>query len=134
MGISRIIICNSFFKFSVGDKPIFQCELCPTTCGRKTDLRIHVQKLHTSDKPLKCKRCGKSFPDRYSYKVNTIFFINLFYCFWCLYFYLIFSVIVRYIKNYFFICFYRVVVVVKVRTFQEQKIGSWFIWISFHCS
>lgn len=50
--------------FLVGDKPVFQCELCPTTCGRKTDLRIHVQKLHTSDKPLKCKRCGKTFPDR----------------------------------------------------------------------
>lgn len=54
-----------------GNKPIFQCELCPTTCGRKTDLRIHVQKLHTSDKPLKCKRCGKSFPDRYTYKVHV---------------------------------------------------------------
>ncbi|XP_046734884.1 transcriptional repressor CTCF isoform X7 [Diprion similis] len=50
---------------NVGDKPVFQCELCPTTCGRKTDLRIHVQKLHTSDKPLKCKRCGKTFPDRH---------------------------------------------------------------------
>lgn len=56
---------------SVGDKPVFQCELCPTTCGRKTDLRIHVQKLHTSDTPLKCKRCDKLFPDRYSYKVHS---------------------------------------------------------------
>ncbi|XP_014244316.1 transcriptional repressor CTCFL-like isoform X2 [Cimex lectularius] len=54
-----------------GDKPVYQCELCPATCGRKTDLRIHVQKLHTSDKPLKCKRCGKQFPDRYSYKVHN---------------------------------------------------------------
>ncbi|XP_076334328.1 uncharacterized protein LOC143238200 isoform X1 [Tachypleus tridentatus] len=53
-----------------GNKPVYQCEFCPTTCGRKTDLRIHVQKLHTSDKPLKCKRCGKSFPDRYSLKVH----------------------------------------------------------------
>ncbi|XP_044009322.1 transcriptional repressor CTCF-like isoform X2 [Aphidius gifuensis] len=56
---------------NIGDKPIFQCELCPTTCGRKTDLRIHVQKLHTSDKPLKCKRCGKTFPDRYSFKLHN---------------------------------------------------------------
>lgn len=55
----------------VGDKPIYRCELCPTTCGRKTDLRIHVQKLHTSDKPLKCKRCGKTFPDRYTYKMHN---------------------------------------------------------------
>ncbi|XP_063241559.1 transcriptional repressor CTCFL-like isoform X2 [Bacillus rossius redtenbacheri] len=56
---------------SAGDKPVYPCELCPTTCGRKTDLRIHVQKLHTSDKPLKCKRCGKAFPDRYSYKIHS---------------------------------------------------------------
>ncbi|XP_022653358.1 transcriptional repressor CTCF-like [Varroa jacobsoni] len=54
-----------------GQKPIFQCELCPATCGRKTDLRIHVQKLHTSDRPLKCKRCGKSFADRYTYRVHA---------------------------------------------------------------
>lgn len=54
-----------------GNKPIFHCELCPTTCGRKTDLRIHVQKLHTSEKPLKCRRCGKSFPDRYTYKLHS---------------------------------------------------------------
>lgn len=58
---------------TVGDKPVFHCELCPTTCGRKTDLRIHVQKLHTAEKPLKCKRCGNSFPDRYSYKVIGLF-------------------------------------------------------------
>lgn len=56
---------------SVGEKPVFQCELCPTTCGRKTDLRIHVQKLHSSDEPLKCKRCDNEFPDRYSYKLHT---------------------------------------------------------------
>lgn len=56
---------------SVGDKPVFQCHLCPTTCGRKTDLRIHIQKLHTSDRPLLCKRCGKTFPDRYNYKVHS---------------------------------------------------------------
>ncbi|KAF7992198.1 hypothetical protein HCN44_001523 [Aphidius gifuensis] len=56
---------------NIGDKPVFQCELCPTTCGRKTDLRIHVQKLHTSDKPLKCKRCGKTFPDRYMLKLHN---------------------------------------------------------------
>lgn len=56
---------------NIAAKPVFPCELCPTTCGRKTDLRIHVQKLHTSDKPLKCKRCGKSFPDRYSYKLHN---------------------------------------------------------------
>lgn len=56
---------------SVSEKPVYACELCPAKCGRKTDLRIHVQKLHTSDKPLKCKRCGKSFPDRYSCKIHN---------------------------------------------------------------
>ena len=53
-----------------GDKPVFQCELCPTTCGRKTDLRLHVQKLHTADQPMHCKMCGKSFADRYTLKVS----------------------------------------------------------------
>ncbi|KAL0851884.1 hypothetical protein ABMA28_000177 [Loxostege sticticalis] len=56
---------------NVSEKPVYACELCPAKCGRKTDLRIHVQKLHTSDKPLKCKRCGKSFPDRYSCKIHN---------------------------------------------------------------
>lgn len=56
---------------NVAEKPVYACELCPAKCGRKTDLRIHVQKLHTSDKPLKCRRCGKSFPDRYSCKVHS---------------------------------------------------------------
>ena len=55
-----------------GDKPVYQCELCPTTCGRKTDLRLHVQKLHTSERPMHCKMCGKSFPDRYTLKVHIL--------------------------------------------------------------
>ena len=53
-----------------GDKPVFQCKLCPTTCGRKTDLRIHVQKLHTSEGAVYCKMCEKSFPDRYTLKIH----------------------------------------------------------------
>ena len=56
-----------------GDKPQYQCELCPTTCGRKTDLRLHVQKLHTSEKPMSCKLCEKSFPDRYRHLQNYRF-------------------------------------------------------------
>ncbi|KAL4152777.1 hypothetical protein QTP88_000610 [Uroleucon formosanum] len=55
-----------------GQKPVFKCDICPTTCGRKTDLRIHVQKLHTSDKPIKCKRCGDAFPDRYQFKIHCL--------------------------------------------------------------
>ena len=54
-----------------GNKPAFQCDLCPTTCGRKTDLKIHMQKLHTSERPLCCRKCSKNFPDRYSYKLHT---------------------------------------------------------------
>ena len=49
---------------------MFQCKLCPTTCGRKRDLRNHIQKLHTSERPLHCKMCGKSFHDRYTLKVH----------------------------------------------------------------
>ncbi|XP_022179902.1 transcriptional repressor CTCFL-like isoform X2 [Myzus persicae] len=55
-----------------GAKPVFKCDHCPVTCGRKTDLRIHVQKLHTSDKPILCNRCGKAFPDRYQFKVHCL--------------------------------------------------------------
>jgi len=53
-----------------GKKPVYKCQLCPTTCGRKTDLRVHVQKLHTSEKPLQCKMCDKTFPDRYNLKLH----------------------------------------------------------------
>ncbi|XP_060599079.1 transcriptional repressor CTCF-like isoform X2 [Ruditapes philippinarum] len=53
-----------------GNKPVFQCSLCPTTCGRKTDLKIHMQKLHSTDQPLLCKKCGETFPDRYTFKVH----------------------------------------------------------------
>lgn len=52
----------------MGDKPVFKCEFCPTTCGRKTDLRIHVQKLHTPDATHVCRKCGDVFNDRYSLK------------------------------------------------------------------
>lgn len=55
---------------SVVDKPVFQCTMCPTTCGRKADLRTHVTNMHTSDKPLVCKRCGQELPDRYQYKLH----------------------------------------------------------------
>ena len=61
-----------------GDKPTYQCELCPTTCGRKTDLRLHVQKLHTSEKPMHCKMCGKSFPDRLENKLVNYLRQNIF--------------------------------------------------------
>lgn len=30
-----------------------------------------MQKLHTADKPLRCKRCHAEFPDRYTYKIHA---------------------------------------------------------------
>lgn len=74
-------ICNARFTqsnslkhhrliHSVSEKPVFQCNLCPTTCGRKTDLRLHIKNLHSSEQPLPCKRCGKELPDRYTYKMH----------------------------------------------------------------
>ncbi|XP_017009569.2 transcriptional repressor CTCF [Drosophila takahashii] len=56
---------------SVVDKPVFQCTLCPTTCGRKADLRIHIKHMHTSDQPITCRRCGQQLPDRYQYKLHV---------------------------------------------------------------
>jgi len=68
--MSYVFVCVKAHKLiHTGHKPVFQCELCPTTCGRKTDLKYHVMKLHTSDRPLQCRKCGKAFPDRYTYKV-----------------------------------------------------------------
>ncbi|GFO24255.1 transcriptional repressor ctcf, partial [Plakobranchus ocellatus] len=46
-----------------GNKPVFQCNLCPTTCGRKTDLKIHFNKLHSIGSPLECKKCGEILAD-----------------------------------------------------------------------
>ncbi|KAL3859331.1 hypothetical protein ACJMK2_009556 [Sinanodonta woodiana] len=54
-----------------GNKPIFKCDLCPATCGRKTDLKIHIQKLHISEKPLVCRKCEDVFPDRYTFKLHS---------------------------------------------------------------
>ncbi|GAV05645.1 hypothetical protein RvY_15745 [Ramazzottius varieornatus] len=51
-------------------KPVFQCQFCPTKCSRKTDLKIHVQKLHQSDEPIVCKKCDQTFADRYLYNVH----------------------------------------------------------------
>nr|XP_016924808.2 transcriptional repressor CTCFL [Drosophila suzukii] len=57
---------------SVVDKPVYQCNLCPTTCGRKADLRIHVKHMHTAgDLPITCRRCGQQLPDRYQYKLHV---------------------------------------------------------------
>ena len=59
---------KSHRQIHTGDKPIFQCDFCATTCGRKTDLRLHVQKQHTSAENIHCKICNKGFPDRHSLK------------------------------------------------------------------
>lgn len=56
---------------SVVDKPVFQCNYCPTTCGRKADLRVHIKHMHTSDVPITCRRCGQQLPDRYQYKLHV---------------------------------------------------------------
>ncbi|KAH8270171.1 hypothetical protein KR018_005100 [Drosophila ironensis] len=55
---------------TVVDKPAYQCTYCPTTCGRKADLRIHIKHMHTADKPITCRRCGQQLPDRYQYKLH----------------------------------------------------------------
>ncbi|CAG2248335.1 CTCF [Mytilus edulis] len=73
-GTTRKIIRSNSLKahklIHSGLKPVFQCELCPTTCGRKTDLKIHMMKLHSNDKPVDCKKCGMVFQDRYSFKLH----------------------------------------------------------------
>ncbi|XP_016955831.1 transcriptional repressor CTCF [Drosophila biarmipes] len=57
---------------SVVDKPVYQCNLCPTTCGRKADLRIHINHMHTpGELPITCRRCGQQLADRYQYKLHV---------------------------------------------------------------
>merc|ERR1719357_1278291 len=51
-------------------KPAFQCELCRVTFAREFDMKKHLKKQHMSEKPLRCNKCGKSFPDRYNLKVH----------------------------------------------------------------
>ena len=73
-------ICHSEFTQSnslkehktihTGDEPAYQCKLCPVTFGRKADLRLHMQKPHTSKRPMQCEMCGKRLPDRNALKVH----------------------------------------------------------------
>ena len=70
MHANFVWICNPEWRTFNWANLSFQCELCPTTCGRKTDLRLHVQKLHTAQVPIACKMCGKTFSDRYTLKVH----------------------------------------------------------------
>ena len=61
---------KSHRQIHTNSKPIFQCQFCQTTCGRKTDLRLHIQKQHTSVETIHCKVCGEGFADRYTLKVH----------------------------------------------------------------
>lgn len=55
---------------AVTNKPVYACDLCPAKCGRKTDLRKHIQKLHTAGKFYKYRHCEKHFQDQYSLNIN----------------------------------------------------------------
>ena len=71
----RFTQCNDLKKhrkIHTGDKPIYQCELCSTTCGSIPSLRAHVQKFHFSENPLQCKKCDKYFPDKFTLKAHEI--------------------------------------------------------------
>jgi len=50
--------------------PSYQCKSCPLALGSKHALYKHVQNLHTSEEPIPCKLCGKTFQDRYTLKVH----------------------------------------------------------------
>uniref|UniRef100_A0A8B9JFR1 C2H2-type domain-containing protein n=1 Tax=Astyanax mexicanus TaxID=7994 RepID=A0A8B9JFR1_ASTMX len=42
------------------DKP-HGCPECGKSFKRRTDLRIHLHRIHTGDMPYQCSTCGKSF-------------------------------------------------------------------------
>ena len=60
---------KSHVKIHTNQKEVIPCELCDSTFGRKTDLTIHVGKLHSNTGPHFCQ-CGLQLPDRYSLKIH----------------------------------------------------------------
>jgi len=52
------------------DRPAYECELCQATLTTKAGLRHHVQEFHYSKQHTLCKKCGKSFPDKYTLRVH----------------------------------------------------------------
>jgi len=57
-------------KVHTDHNPSYQCESCPVALGSKWTLYKHVQNLHTSEEPIPCKLCGKTFQDKYTMKVH----------------------------------------------------------------
>ena len=60
---------KSHVKIHTNQKEVIPCSLCDSTFGRKTDLTLHMGKLHSNDGSYFCQ-CGLQLPDRYSLKVH----------------------------------------------------------------
>ncbi|XP_075973597.1 uncharacterized protein LOC142974911 [Anticarsia gemmatalis] len=59
------------YTHNVSERPVFPCELCPMTYGRKWDLRRHIQTQHTTNMLYRCTTCGNIFKDKYSLRVHS---------------------------------------------------------------
>jgi len=63
-------LCTTHRKVHFDRNPSYLCKYCPVTFGTKHALYKHVQNLHTSEEPICCKVCRKTFKDRYCVKVH----------------------------------------------------------------
>jgi hypothetical protein len=50
---------------------VFACPLCPTTCSRRSDLRIHNERMHNAAGQLQCTKCAATFADRFSLREHA---------------------------------------------------------------
>ena len=47
--------------------PKYQCEICGTLLGRKSDLNVHMRKQHSFlEEAIKCRFCDEVFHDRWN--------------------------------------------------------------------
>ena len=52
------------------DRPTNKCELCPATLKTTKSLNLHVEKFHTSEHIMICKKCGKKCQDKYTLRAH----------------------------------------------------------------
>ncbi|XP_045156632.2 zinc finger protein 62 homolog [Mercenaria mercenaria] len=58
-------------SFAYRIKPVHSCDVCKKTFAQPTNLACH-KRIHTGDKPYKCKICGRQFRYNSTYSVHMV--------------------------------------------------------------